>query len=112
MPLLRVPLTDNCNQCYLTITVASQKKVPVVTYFTVQRSRNIKLRFTDLYFVLTDAVKEGSPENIDLERLAYQNINDWKTLGRRLLENDEALLNAVDKDNDEFPEKAYKMLLK
>ena len=71
-----------------------------------------KSRFTDLYFVLSDAVKEGSPENIDLERLAYKISNEWKTFGRRLLENDEALLNAVDKDNDKCSEKAYKMLLK
>ena len=57
-------------------------------------------------------VKEGSPENDDLERLANQVINEWKTLGRRLLESDEALLVAVDKDNDKCSEKAYRMLLK
>ena len=56
-------------------------------------------------------VKEGSPENDDLERLANQVINEWKTLGRLLLKSD-ALLDAVDKDNDKFSEKAYKMLLK
>ena len=70
--------------------------------------KKYKSRFTDLCFVLSDAVKEGSLENIDLERLAYQIINEWKTLGRRLLENDEALLNVVDKDNDKCSEKAYK----
>ena len=63
------------------------------------------------YFVLSDAVKEGSPENDDLERLANQIINEWKKLGRRLLESDEALLNAVHKDNDKCSEKAYQMLL-
>ena len=83
-----------------------------MTCFTVQRPRNIKSRFTDLYFVLSDAVKQGSPEKDDLERLANQITSDWKKLGRRLLESDEALLDAVHKDNDKCSEKAYKMLLK
>ena len=61
--------------------------------------------------VLSDGVKEGSPENDDLEILANQIINEWKTLGRRLLKS-EALLDAIDKDNDKCSEKAYKMLLK
>ena len=61
--------------------------------------------------VFSDAVKEGSPENNDLERLAKQIIKEWKKLGRRLLENDEALLDAVDMDNDKCSEKAYQMLL-
>ena len=86
-------------------------EVPAITCFTVQRPRNIKSRFTDLYFVLSDAVKEGLPENDDLERLADKIINQWKKLGRRLLESDEALLDAVDMDNDKCSEKAYKMLL-
>ena len=87
-------------------------EVPAITCFTVQRPRNIKSRFTDLYFVLSDAVKEGLPENDDLERLADTIINQWKKLGRRLLESDEALLDAVDMDNDKCSEKAYQMLLK
>ena len=78
----------------------------------VQRPRIVKSRFTDVYFVLSDEVKEGSPENDDLERLANRIINEWKKLGRRLLESDEALLDAVDMDNDKCCEKAYKMLLK
>ena len=36
----------------------------------------------------------------------------WKKLGRRLLENNEALLEAIHKENEEYSEKAYKMLLK
>ena len=44
--------------------------------------------------------------------MANQIINEWKKLGRRLLESDEALLDAIDKDNDKCSEKAYKMLLK
>ena len=69
-------------------------------------------RWYRFIFVLSDAVKEGSPENDDLERLANQIINEWKKLGRRLLESDEASLDAIDKDNDKCSEKAYKMLLK
>ena len=44
--------------------------------------------------------------------MANQIINEWKKLGRRLLESTEELLDAVDKDNYESSEKAYKMLLK
>ena len=33
-------------------------------------------------------------------------------LGRRLLESNEALLDAIEKDNVEWSDKAYKMLLK
>ena len=62
--------------------------------------------------VLSDAVREGSPENSDLERLANHIIKEWKKLGRRLLESDEALLDAVDMDNDKCSERAYQMLLK
>ena len=54
-----------------------------------------------VYCVLSDAVKEGSPENDELERLANQIINEWKKLGRRLLESTEELLDKVDKDNGE-----------
>lgn len=62
--------------------------------------------------VLSVAVREGSPTNNDLEGLAREIINEWKTLGRRLLENDESSLDAIDKKNDEHGEKAYQMLLK
>ena len=88
------------------------KKGPLIACFTVQRPRNIKSCLTDLYLVLSDAVKEGSPEDNDLERLANQIIKEWKKLGRRLFESDEALLDAVDMDNDKCSEKAYQMLLK
>ncbi|XP_078383234.1 uncharacterized protein LOC144665807 isoform X1 [Oculina patagonica] len=57
-------------------------------------------------------VKEGTPEKDDLERLAKEVVKEWKVLGRRLLENDEAALDAIHKDNEECCEKAYKMLLK
>ena len=61
--------------------------------------------------VLSVAVKEGIPVNDDLERLANEIINQWKKLGRRLMENADAMLDAIDKRNDEVNEKAYKMLL-
>ena len=35
----------------------------------------------------------------------------WKKLGRRLLENDEEALNDIHEENEEYCEKAYKMLL-
>ena len=44
--------------------------------------------------------------------MANQITKEWKKLGRRLLESDEALLDAIDKENDECSEKTYKMLLK
>jgi len=58
------------------------------------------------------AVKEDSPTNNDLEGLAYEIIDVWKKLGRRLLESDESSLVAIDKENEEYSEKAYQMLLK
>lgn len=62
--------------------------------------------------VLSLAVKEGTPVNDDLEGLANEIINEWKKLGRRLMENADAVLYAIDKRNEEENEKAYKMLLK
>ena len=44
--------------------------------------------------------------------MAIQIIDEWEWLGLRLLESDEALLYAIDRDNDNCSEKAYKMLLK
>lgn len=35
----------------------------------------------------------------------------WRKLGRRLLENDEAALEAIHRENEECSEKAFKMLL-
>jgi len=61
--------------------------------------------------VLSVAVKEGIPVNDDLEGLANE-IIEWKKLGRRLMENADAVLYAIDKRNDEENEKAYKMLSK
>ena len=64
--------------------------------------------------VLSYAVlKEGVPENEDLERLAQKVVAEWKELGRRLWKSEtEEELDAIDKQNDKYSEKAYKMLLK
>ena len=64
--------------------------------------------------VLSYAVlKEGVPENKDLEGLAQKIVAEWKELGRRLLKSEaEEELYAIDKQNDKYSEKAYKMLLK
>ena len=56
------------------------------------------------------AVKEGIPSNEELERLSV-NVEKWKTLGRRL-KTEEAELTALDKDNEEWSEKAFAMLRK
>ena len=56
------------------------------------------------------AVKEGVPTDEDLERLSVK-IEKWKPLGRRLkLESSE--LEALHKDNEEWSEKAFAMLMK
>ena len=44
--------------------------------------------------------------------MAKEIVAEWIELGRRLLENDEATLYAIDKENEKYSEKAYKMLLK
>ena len=66
----------------------------------------------DYSCVLFVAVKEGSPTENDLEELAREIINEWRKLGRRLLESNESSLDTIDKENPEYSEKAYKMLLK
>ena len=68
--------------------------------------------FTRVCYVLSVAVREGSPTNNDLEGLSYEIINVWRKLGRRLLESDESSLDTIDEENPEDSEKAYQMLLK
>jgi len=55
-------------------------------------------------------VKEGTPSNEELETLSQKIAEGWKPLGRRL-EMDESKLTAFDKENEEYSEKPYKMLL-
>ena len=62
------------------------------------------------YFVLVISVKEGVPSEEELESLSQCIGLFWRKLGRRL-KFDEAKLTGFDKDNEEFSEKAYKMLL-
>ena len=54
---------------------------------------------------------EGTPKDVDLEGVAQNIPGNWKKQGRRLLENDEEALDAIDKENEEYSEKEYKMLL-
>ena len=67
------------------------------------------LIFTFMLF-LGAAVKEGCPSDYDLELLSAK-VEKWKTLGRRLNIN-AAELTALDKDNEEWSEKAFAMLKK
>ena len=56
------------------------------------------------------AVKEGSPTEEEIEELAERIGEKWKKLGRRL-KFDESKLTAFHKNNEEYDEKAYAMLL-
>ena len=67
------------------------------------------LIFTFMRF-LGAAVKEGFPSDCDLELLSAK-VEKWKTLGRRL-KIEAAELTALDKDNEEWSEKAFAMLIK
>ncbi|XP_078366275.1 uncharacterized protein LOC144650461 [Oculina patagonica] len=55
-------------------------------------------------------VKEGQPNEEVLEKLSQKIAAGWKPLGRRL-KIDEARLTAFHKENEEYSEKAYQMLL-
>ena len=55
-------------------------------------------------------VKQGKPSDEELERLSQLIAESWKPLGRRL-NMGEAKLTAFDKENQEYSEKPYKMLL-
>jgi len=57
-----------------------------------------------------EKVKEGSPSFEELEDLAGCIAEAWKRLGRRL-KFDESQLTGFHKENEEYSEKAYKMLL-
>ena len=56
------------------------------------------------------AVKEGSPSDEELEDIAGRIAGAWKSLGRRL-DFGESKLTGFHKENEEYSEKAYKMLL-
>jgi len=56
-------------------------------------------------------VKEGSPSDEDLEGLSRRIGQSWKPLGRRL-NFKEAQLTAFHKENEEYSEKAYQMLMR
>ena len=67
---------------------------------------------TGILFLSAAVPKEGTPTVDDLEELAQKIPGHWKKLGRRLLANDEDALEAIDKENKEYSEKAYNMLLR
>lgn len=52
----------------------------------------------------------GAPSKEELETLSQKIAEGWKSLGRRL-GMDEPRLTAFHKDNEEYSEKAYQMLL-
>ena len=54
-------------------------------------------------------VNQGVPNDEDLEWLS-QKLEKWKSVGRRL-KIEEARLTAFDNENNDYSEKAYKMLL-
>ena len=55
-------------------------------------------------------MKKGTPTNDELDLLSVRIAEKWKPLGRRL-KIIEAKLTAFHKENEEYTEKAYKMLL-
>ncbi|KAL9961963.1 hypothetical protein ACROYT_G031010 [Oculina patagonica] len=57
--------------------------------------------------------KEGTPEDDDLEELGGRIPRHWKKLGRRLFnKNADAVIDSIDNEYKECPEKAYQMLLR
>lgn len=58
----------------------------------------------------TPRVKIGVPTNEELETISEKIAEGWKSLGRRL-KIEEPKLTAFHKQNEEYTEKAYKMLL-
>ena len=55
-------------------------------------------------------VKQGTPSDEELEAISYKIALEWKPLGRRL-KIEESRLVAFHKENEEYSEKAYQMLL-
>ena len=55
-------------------------------------------------------VKEGTPSDEELETLSQSIAESWKPLGRRLGMTESRLM-AFHKDNEEYSEKPYQMLL-
>ena len=61
-------------------------------------------------FLFSTTVKQGTPDDDELERLADDVTSSWEKLGRRLKVK-EAQLKAFHQQNENVSEKAYKMLL-
>lgn len=57
--------------------------------------------------------KEGTPKDDDLEELGGKIPRHWKKLGRRLFKkNADAVIDSIDDEYKECPDKAYQMLLR
>ena len=73
---------------------------------------NPKVSFLAVIFVFP--VKSGMPSDDELEELGSEihspSISSWKKLARRL-KIEESKINAIDNEENELTEKAYKMLL-
>ena len=59
---------------------------------------------------LVISVKEGTPSDDDLEKLADMLADNWTKLGRRL-GFEQARITAYHKENERLSEKAFKMLM-
>ena len=70
----------------------------------------IVIVYHDLCASLYVVVKQGVPQDEVLETLSREIGEAWKPLGRRL-KFGEAALKGFHKDNEEYSEKAYQMLL-
>ena len=82
------------------------------TFFSVfgYPDKTLSLVFDILHIFFVIIVKEGVPSDEELETLSQLIAEGWKPLGRRLGMN-ESKLTAFDRENKEYSEKPYKMLL-
>ena len=80
----------------------------IISTFSV--AVELTFRKFDFIYYCYIIVKEGSPSNEELETLSQKIGEGWKPLGRRLNMNDSKLI-AFHKENEEYTEKPYKMLL-
>lgn len=70
----------------------------------------LKPSLTNFIFCYYLVVKDGSPTDEELDDLSTKIAEKWKPLGRKL-KIEEAKLTKFHKENEEFDEKALKMLL-
>ena len=69
-----------------------------------------KITCSSVLVIFADVeLKEGTPQNDELEQLANETGDSWKKLARRL--NLELRIPDIDDQNKQLSEKAYQMLL-